>query len=358
MEGDRQKSRKKPELKIVEEETIHRLETEDQQGNAPRKKSTLRRSKEEVAMLRDLAGDNLPVAAPAAEEVIVEPGSPADPIRIPPALFVLAGAGFVLLLGLGIFLSLGGRNRDRLESQQIAARESLRTTEQELEEARAIVKSLTTALEKYTTATTIEEKLEVARHPDRVAPFMRDFYSKHEMEPLSGVTLTSQYTLPIESRSFVVLTGSFPDGNNRVYLAEVDNDRKVTIDWESDVCYQPVDLTEFIERKETKPTDLRVFANPDNFYVYEFSDSEKYQCLKLTFRDSDEFLFGYIERDNPDHNRLFKQFQASRSTGSIRPEPLLVSVRFLEGGRSERGVLIEEYIAPRWAYIDEFEDEE
>lgn len=358
MEEDRQRRRQKPELKIVKEETVHRLRIGTDSAGVPRKKANLRRSNEEAALLRDLTSGDVSPPTPAEDPAKSQPLAPAEPIRIPPALFILAGGGFLLLLALGIFLSLGGRNRDRLQRSQEAARESLRSAKQEQAEAREIVNSLTEALLKYSSAETIEEKLAVVRDRERVEPLMRDYYSKHKLEPVSGISLTSQYTLPIESRSFVVLTGSLPNGLEKVFLAEVDNEQKVSIDWESDVCFQPVEIKDFIESRDTTPTDLRVFAKPDNFYVYEFADSEKYQCLKLTFRDSDEYLFGYIERDSKDAARLFNQFKAARSNGSNRPEPLLITVRYMEDGKSERGVLIEKYIAPRWAFIDEFTDEE
>ena len=350
-------SKKQPELKIIDDsEEIHQLEHTPQQGAPSRKKSYLRRSQEKVALERNL---EVPKAGPATPLSSVEPGNEPSaesaPLRIPPIFFVLAVAAFLLLLGIGIFLAMGGRNRNQLEAAAERAREKIQLAEQERKSARELVSKLSEALDGYASATTIEEKLIFARHPERVRPLMQSYYQTHELTPLSGAQLVNQFTLPIESRSFVILSAAFDDAPNKIFLTEINNDLSIKIDWESDVCFQPVDISQFIAEKPNQSTTLRVFANPDNFYVYDFGDSDKYQCLKLTFRDNEEVLYAYTERDSPTELKLREHFKRANQIGKRQPQPLLLKVRFLENSKAEQGVFIEEFISPRWAHINKSE---
>ncbi len=101
-----------------------------------------------------------------------------------------------------------------------------------------------------------------------------------------------------------------------------------------------------------------MYARPDNFYVYEFQDSSVFQCLKLTFRDNDEYLFGYVQKDSACGIELARFFQRASAGGVFREEPILLSLRFTEDTRTERCVLIEDFISPRWAYVNKPSDEE
>ncbi|MGJ8725221.1 MAG: hypothetical protein ACSHYB_11740 [Roseibacillus sp.] len=360
MAEENHRGRKKPQLKVVDEnDSVHRLGGEAQKTPAPRKKANLRRTHEANAIARDLDGGESPSllskenSPPEADAESTASSQPAAPLRIPPVIFFLAVAAFLLLLAAGVFLALGGRDRNSLHSMQDRSRANLQSTLQEKEEARDIVEALTEALESYTSASTIEEKLVFVRQPERVEPLMRDHYKDQPLIPKEGAKLISQYALPIESSSFVILTSSFPDSSNKIFLAEADTDLNITIDWESDACYQPVDIDDYVAEKPSHSVDLRVFAKPDNFYVYEFSDSSKYQCIKLTFRDNDEFLFGYIERDSPSGLRMANHFRIVQRSGSGMPEPLFLRVKFPKNAKGERGVLIEELLAVRWANIEE-----
>ena len=356
MPEDNHSGKKKPQLKVIDDDnSVTRLGGAPQKPSPPRKKALLKRSNEVDAISRDLSDGGANAPSPPVRttpDAPVQAAPPAPPVRIPPAFLILAVGAFLILLGVGIFLALGGRNRDSRYAMQERSRENLQAARQDKEDARDIVAAMTTTLQGYTSASTIEEMLPFVREPERVEPLMRDFYQKHPLLPLENGELLSSFAIPLESSSFVILTAAFPDLPNRIYLAEVKNDLQIQIDWESDACYQPVEIADYIAERPTAPVDLRVFANPDNFYVYEFSDSEKYQCLKLTFRDNDEVLFGYTERGSVTDKQLARHFQKVRQSGGRQPEPLYLKVRFLENTKSQRGVLIEEFIAPRWTKIE------
>ena len=332
----------------------------------PRKKAILRRSNEANAIARDLAGDETN-PDPTSEEKQAQKSdtesltdrATSDSLTYPTRIFCSGGRRFYLPYWAS---ESSSPSVDAIETPFIRCKNVLETASNQLcrkKRTRAISwEQFPPRLRGYTSAATIEEKLPFVRQPERVEPLMRKYYQTHALVPEEGAELLSQFPLPLESSSFVVLTASFTDGPNRIFLAEATTDLKIAIDWESDVCYQPVEIADYIAEKPTDPVDLRVFAQPDNFYVFEFSDSEKYQCLKLTFRDNDEFLFGYVERNTPVNERLKSHFQKVRQAGSTQAEPLFLKVRFLEDSKAERGVLIEEFISARWANIDESNDYE
>ena len=358
--------KKQPQLRIIDKlddsQEVPRLSQPTEKTGSARKKTSLRRSQEMTALARDL--DEQESVNPdqthqkTPEEGLEEPKTMASPLRIPPAFFLIVACAFLLLLGLGIFMAMGGRNRNKRDRSLNRSRENLELAQQEQKKVRQMVEELSLAIDKYSSATTIAEKLAFTRQPERVKPLMEGYYETHRLEPQTGAKLVSQYPLPIENRSFVILTASFPDESRKIFLAEVDNDLKVTIDWESDVCYQPVDLTHYIASRPTESVTLRLFALPDNFYVFDFADSTKYQCFKLTFRDSEEYLFGYVERDSPTNRLLTQHFVSTFHKRKKTPEPLLLKVRFLKESKPENGILIEEFISPRWANINEFGNEE
>lgn len=347
-----------PKLRVVDEVSeITRLDSSSPHSEPARKKAQFQRSQEQTAISQDLAAQTADVSPEPMKETAAPIQEPAAPLKIPPIFFYLAAGFFILLLGLGIFMALGGRDREGLFQVQEEARENIRSNQEEEADAKKMVAVLSKALKGYNSASTIEEKLRYARQPERVEPLMRAHYSKREFKPLSGTALVSQFPLPVEDRSFVILTGKFDDSDNKLFLAEVSNDLSVRIDWESDVCYQPVEIEKYLRDKPTDSVMLRVYAQPDNFYVYEFGDGEKFQSLKLTFRDTTEHLFGYVEKESSTGKKVLEYLYKCRLAGVAKPEPMILKVRFLEDSKSERGVYIEEMVSTRWANIDEIKNE-
>jgi hypothetical protein len=181
---------------------------------------------------------------------------------------------------------------------------------------------------------------------------MENYYQEHQFETLTEVKLDEQLAVPLGSRSFVVLTANSKERSQKAFLAEVTNDLAVKIDWESDVCYQPVPIEKLTELRPTEPFALRVNAVPDNHYVYEFADPDRFQCLKLTFRDLDEYFFAYVEKGTEDSRELFDYFRRSAVNGKVSPSPMLLSVRFLPDSKGENLLAVENFVAPRWAFVE------
>ncbi|MGE9268317.1 MAG: hypothetical protein ACQKBY_09490, partial [Verrucomicrobiales bacterium] len=118
--------------------------------------------------------------------------------------------------------------------------------------------------------------------------------------------------------------------------------------------YQPLSVPDYLARRPESEMDFRVYLRADNFYSHEFADQERYQSYKLTFRDTDDYLFAYAEKGSPIELGLAKTLQESREGQAV---PVLLGLRFLPGGKSERSVLISSFHSPRWAYVDDQKEE-
>lgn len=357
VDTSKKEEQEKPKLKIIKEtDEVTRLNNQPTETSPPRKKVQLRRTNESKALSKSLESED--ETELASENLEPEDFSTvnAAPLQIPPIVFVLVGGAFLLLLALGIFMALAGR-RDNPNIKEDQAKARITQSIQERKEARNIVDTITETINKYTSAATIEEKAAFIRHPKRVTPLMQEYYQRYDLETRSGAKLLSQSTFPIKSHSFLIASVSFDNDDKKNFLLEIDFDGKVRIDWESEVCYNPIDPSQFVADKPTESQLLRVYAIPDNYYVYEFSDESKYQCFRLTFRDHEETLYGYAERNTPIEKILHPLFTRIRQTGVNSPQPLTLKARYLPDSRSTNGILIEEIIANRWAILDKFDDE-
>ena len=106
-----------------------------------------------------------------------------------------------------------------------------------------------------------------------------------------------------------------------------------------------MEIASYIETKPTESMVFRVYAEQDSFYSYEYVDQGRYQAFKLTFRDEDEFLFGYADRKSVGGRGLLALLQ-----GRGKDIPVLLRLRFSRGTKSRRSVLIEEVLATSWVW--------
>ena len=86
----------------------------------------------------------------------------------------------------------------------------------------------------------------------------------------------------------------------------------------------------------------------ENFYNYEFKDSEKYQAYKLTSLNSHEVIYGYAARDG----QAFREIDKLINQNKNRKLAVMLQLYLQEGLQSKSGVLIEQFVAPRWLILD------
>ena len=312
----------------------------------------MRRSESTPAAGLELgSAEQLTQKAPAERDEYEGSETDVVPISIPPAILGVIVLAFLFLLSAGIWLLVGGK-KDGAEAR--AEQQLIRSNAQEEKaEAQSILQEIQRVLEGYNSATTVEEILPFVRHPERVSRLMEGYYENQTLEPRAGAILIEQTALPLSSRSFSILGVAFDNHPKKFFLAEVENDLSVKIDWESDVAYQDIPVERALVERPIEPFMLRVYVSPDTHYVYEFSDTEQYQCFKLTFRDSEEYLFGYARKGSAAEKKLREYFTLVRS----RNEPMILTVSYPENAKGDRYVAIEEFVEYRWAYAENPDDE-
>ncbi|MDA7863978.1 hypothetical protein N9133_00425 [Akkermansiaceae bacterium] len=219
--------------------------------------------------------------------------------------------------------------------------------EKERIEAASSYDALESQLGAYFSATTIEEKLKYVRHPERVEPLMRDYYSRHKIIPKEYKSIVEFHIVSLDNRPFTALSVETKDESKKLAVLVEKTSEGSKFDWESEVAYQPMSLDEFMEKRPTEAMDFRVYATADRYYAYEFQDEQKWLCYRLSERDGEGYLFGYFSREQEE--------VVGKVMGSLSPtrkitKPLLLRLRFRPNGKGPRSVLIEKVVAERWAY--------
>ena len=264
----------------------------------------------------------------------------------PMGWLVLIGV-LLLVMGLGGLFMLVRGEREETRKNQTEQKERRKQTG----EAQELLERVEQVVRRYLATTSVEEKSRYVRHRARVLPLMREYYRRRELTSARFQSIGDIKPAEVENYPFfgidVMVEGK---SDARLLLVEDCADGELRFDWESEVNYQPMEISDYLEKKPTEAMEFRVYVGLDTFYGYEFSDQERYQSLKLTFRDEDEFLFGYIEKGSAD-GRGLAALLGARGVSL----PLRLRMRFLPDTKSRRSVLVEKVLATSWVQIEETE---
>jgi hypothetical protein len=132
-------------------------------------------------------------------------------------------------------------------------------------------------------------------------------------------------------------------------VVEVNNPRDAKVDWETFVCWQPMEWDRFVkDRPEGYRGDFRVFVERDQFYNYEFADSEKYQAYRITALNSQEVMFGYAPRNG----EIYQVIDQLLTRNNNQKVPMLLRLHLKEGLKSKSGVVIDGIVAKQWLLVE------
>lgn len=262
--------------------------------------------------------------------------------------------GWFALIGLGCIAAVSWSISSLLESQRAPETAMTRaiTTfdkeEQEKAEAEATVDRIMACLKSYFEAGSIDLLLPVVRHPERVRPLMEQWYQTHEWKASKLDTLNLFQPLTLENRgSFWLVSCSIKDGSKRRLLLEETEGGRVLVDWETDVCYQPMDWDLYCQQKPAGSFDFRVRIKEDNYFSHEFSDSNKWACYQLNTLDGDNVIYGYVNRQSPFGRQILGLLQANKGS----EVSVILRISRPTDLKSPRGVVIEKLLSPRWSYV-------
>lgn len=267
---------------------------------------------------------------------------------VPWGWFVLLG---LLLVGGALWSLMRVRDAgEQLEVIRLETREILASEEESESAARQLIEAIEASVFAFSAAADVEAMAAFVRHPERVRPLMDDHYARHPFAPPTRPVIEVLQPLTLDLRAdFWLASLAMPSGDKRNLLIEVPDADNVRIDWETAVCYQPIDWDEFaVTRPGGTTFDFRVYVEPDLFFSHEFTDTNQWHCYRLTALNSDETLFGYARADSETGRQLRERFtsQGPRKTAMVLRLSLPI------GLTSRRGVVIDRVLAERWIHLD------
>ncbi|MFC5050391.1 hypothetical protein ACFPK9_07185 [Rubritalea spongiae] len=210
------------------------------------------------------------------------------------------------------------------------------------------------AVERYLSASSVDEKAQYVRDAERVKPLMEEYYREH---PLQAETLSEDYLEePMMGKDQVlwrVRTREAKAGQAPYLILETSDAGESLVDWEADVVHQPSDWERFIAVRSTQPHTFRVFlqvAQLSGFHGYEFADYTKYRCFKVTIPGRDDYLWAYSEVGSKLDAKMLYMVTAGgrRNIHSAKKVHAILQLRFPENSQSDMCVAIEDLVQAGW----------
>jgi hypothetical protein len=199
-------------------------------------------------------------------------------------------------------------------------------------------------------AKNVEERLLLVRDSAAMEAKLRTYYQRHPAEagPVAhrSVEFLAARTQGEHSYDFSV---ALPDGTSRTVLAlRPTVGAPYTVDWGSFVMYSDLSWAEMLEKRPTTPVFARVMAAPDNYYNYNFLDSQRLLCVRLTDpqNPAGKPVFGYCNRSS----ELGRSLDYMVRKGFGQAVPLMVELRFPDPKDSDRNdqAWVERIVSEGW----------
>ena len=296
---------------------------------------------------------------PGVKEILTPPPTNEDPeenwitsfknYRVPPGWIILASLLLMALLVKSTLMIIQGVKH----SNKVSIIQT-HTLEEDKKDTLTVKDAMLSSIGSYLSATTLDEKIRFVRDPKRVRPMMERYYQSHPITPQEFSHIDAINFVSFWSKPFVLLTAELESGKKHFLTLEQTGDHTFRVDWETDVYYLPVPWDEFIEKRPTTPTVMRLRVRPDEFYGFAFRDQSTYECFHLMTRDSPVAIFGYAKRGSPVWKDLRTFFELRRKSNPDG-EPLMLQIQYLSKhpmSSTDHSVLIEKFISNRWLYVD------
>ncbi|NWK54717.1 hypothetical protein HW115_03785 [Verrucomicrobiaceae bacterium N1E253] len=246
------------------------------------------------------------------------------------------------------------------EPQKIIPIEARSMSKEEIELVRSkeAILELRKVVAGYLQASSVEAKLAFVRHPERVQPFMEDWYQSraHSMKVAELESMTTMVPKTIFGKSFWKIELPSDGLFKKQLWVESLEDGSFKVDWETDVFYNPWNWDRFLAEKPTVPVSLRVYASWNDLYVYQHRDDEKYQSFRLENKDSDQLVTAYMERDKKGCRDMLALMQSNaKNPADLRDEmglPFLLTLHFDESPEGKKNLVIDKLESPSWLIFD------
>lgn len=204
-------------------------------------------------------------------------------------------------------------------------------------------------LEQYWKTTAWQERVPLVVGSDRVTALMKDFYeTQGASDPMpGGLVSKARYLIDGTEILYFSYTSSRATGTLEVAMLR-GTQGKFLIDWESLTGYGGMSFQDFRSKRPDQPVTLRAYIRLFEYYNFEFSDSAKYLCMKLTSENGESSVYAYCERGT----ELARWLESDlSSTGPAGFKGYTMQVAFPANAQSNQCVLLQKVIAPRWLLL-------
>ncbi|MEM8953008.1 MAG: hypothetical protein AAGD22_02545 [Verrucomicrobiota bacterium] len=255
-----------------------------------------------------------------------------------------------VVAALGYFVWSGGGGDDRGSEPGSSRGEGVLETEDEVaQDILANFDEFEKVLGGFYSATSPEEMARYVRKPQRTLQLMREYYADEPLEP-SDFQLTGSVNFEIDRNTgdiFYFLDVTLDGGIEHRGVVLEREGTSYKIDWESYVGYSEMPWATFLETRPSFPLLFRVKVAPDNYFNYQFSDEEKYVCLRLTDLNGLDTCFGYVERGSPEEERINVILARNRKLG-VGEGHFILQLQWLPDTGNEKQVLIAQVVRENW----------
>ncbi|MES2477045.1 MAG: hypothetical protein V4640_14770 [Verrucomicrobiota bacterium] len=261
------------------------------------------------------------------------------------ALAVLLPAGAVIWS-----LTKVQESHQRVDGMLQEVRTTQLTEEEENAKAAQLVTQIESSLRGFHAAKNVTEALPFVRHPERVQPLMEDWHTRHPWTMPKILRMRQFAPQTMGSRAdFWLATLEMDDGESRHLIVDAADPRRPRIDWESLVCYQPMEWERFAEdRPVGKALDFRVHVEADHLFSHEFADASVWSCFRMTTRGPGPAVFGYAKTDSDVGRAILELLAANEG----RRSSMILRLEIPENLKSPGGVIIHQLVNPSWMFLD------
>jgi hypothetical protein len=216
-----------------------------------------------------------------------------------------------------------------------------------LEEASDDYKEAQELIEKFWKAPGVKEREPYVFGGAEMLPLMQDYYvMQKETDPdHTELKQKSRFLINEHEILYFSYASSRPTGLAEVAMRRGENG-KFLIDWESLNGVGEMSFAKFRELRPTKPVMLRAYVRIFEYYNYEFTDSDKFMCIKLLASNGVDSIYSYCERESELGRWLTSNLASTVGNNSVNGYTVRVS--FPEKAQSDQCVLLNQVVAPRW----------
>lgn len=308
----------------------------------------------------DVSQLNLEEGLKSAEEQAEESWSEPEEQESSGKLWLgITAIALVMIVGAAIFLTSRFQNKAPAapEKSKIVVDETTRTlnpiTDKDVIDGRTEYRRIENLLRKFYSVTTVDELLLLVRHRERLEPWIRDYYSEHELKFQNFQSITTFATTSVLDRPFWVLQAILDDGSTAPVLVGQNDTGDYLVDWESLVTHQQHDWAELQKTRPQGEFMVRCRLQKSDLNIYEYRDRMKWTSLTLFIPDTDIEFRAYVDASLPANVLLSQTFVDAWETHSSTKISAMVKVKFPQETRTKNSVEIVEFLSPSWTFAND-----